>query len=64
MNVGSWHYGKIVLIWIAVGCFTWIWLKVVGGYNIIPLIAAIIAFVFTWKWVSGKESRSFEGVSK
>jgi len=55
MAVEQWHYGKMILIWVAVGGFAFIWHTEAEGYYIVPLIVTVIAFGITWKWISGKE---------
>jgi hypothetical protein len=56
MNISTWHYGKIVLIWLFAIVFCFIWVVVERrGFYIIPSIPFLIAFLLTWKWFSGKE---------
>jgi len=56
MAIRNWHYGKIILLWVAVGLFAFFWYQDAGGYLIVPLIVVIAAFVVTWAWFSGKDA--------
>ena len=74
MAIKNWHWGKLVLCWVAgLTAATYAaWLsgaitpdrtpmdkQIVAGVLVVGglLVAPIVVFVVTWKWLSGKEKK-------
>lgn len=78
MAIKDWHWGKLVLCWIAglsavsigfglaneipyssasLDQKIIVYILTVGG----TIVAPVVLFVLTWKWLSGKEPRSSRG---
>ena len=64
MNIRSWHYGKIILLWMWAIMLEFLGLHLLELINhfimgfiiiIMILIIPIIMSVITWKWFGSKE---------
>lgn len=72
MAVKNWHWGKLILCWVASGLLAWVaftlsqertpddpTFRFIGaGLMLIGFIGSpVTVFALTWRWLSGKEKR-------
>ncbi|SRR5712691_8820657 len=58
IEVGSWHFGKILILWALLGVLSLMFGHIEQGLQILPLLlGGIPLLVLTWSWLTAREKQ-------